>query len=329
MGVKNSGFSGFSGFSIRDFHRNRRFWTVSDAVWSTSRAVRCDPGVKKSGLSGFCGSCRRKTIIFFVFPPVRCDLVENHTKSRCPSGTLRFWGSKTADFLDFLDSPSGIFTEIDDSEQFRTQFGALPERYAAILWSKRAGFLDLVYTSGTRLNRDWLRRVRRRREAAAHAVAGWPAGGQPGWLGLAAGRLGSLGWLGEARPGRPGGARPAQVARPESRSPSQPDGKRKDGSRAGSPAGRLGEARPGRPGRAQPSPAQPAPPATCAEFRSGSAGLAEWSSTLLQQRCWDGPGFEPRVRDLGTNPGPRSRRAAGSRPRQVPFGACRGRRLFV
>ena len=39
-----------------------------------------------------------------------------------------------------------------------------------------------------------------------------------------------------------------------------------------------------------------------AGFRSGSAGLAEWSSTLLQQRCWDGPGFEPRVRDLGTNP---------------------------
>jgi hypothetical protein len=80
---------------------------------------------------------------------------------------------------------------------------------------------------------------------------------------------------------------------------------------------------------ARPGLTQPAPPATCAEFRSGSAGLAEWSSTLLQRRCWEGPGFEPRVRDLGTNPGPRTRWAAGSRPRQSPLELAAAGAFFV
>ena len=34
----------------------------------------------------------------------------------------------------------------------------------------------------------------------------------------------------------------------------------------------------------------------------GSAGLAEWPGTQLRLRCWEGPGFKPRARDLGTAP---------------------------
>ena len=30
--------------------------------------------------------------------------------------------------------------------------------------------------------------------------------------------------------------------------------------------------------------------------------MAEWSGTQLRLRCWEGPGFKPRARDLGTAP---------------------------
>ena len=88
----------------------------------------------------------------------------------------------------------------------------------------------------------------------------------------------------------------------------------------------AGLARPGRVGRAEPSwprwPSRAAsrlasqaavaglagdkfcvfPSSTSDPPRPGSAGLAEWSGTQLQLRCWEGPGFKPRARDLGTAP---------------------------
>ena len=58
-------------------------------------------------------------------------------------------------------------------------------------------FFSTQQSRGTRLNRGWLRRVRRRREAAAqHAVAGW-----------------QLGWLGWSRlPGRKAGSPASELA---------------------------------------------------------------------------------------------------------------------
>ena len=140
------------------------------------------------------------------------------------------------------------------------------------------------------------------------ARGGWLTSWRAAWL-AGLGRLGSLGWLGEARPRRPGRARPAKAARPESRSASQPDKKEKDGSRAGSLAGRLGEARPGRPGRAQPSqlllplaqnldPAAPAWPSGLARCFSDAAGKVPGSnpgSAISARTPARGQGGQPEV----------------------------------